>query len=184
MPGTVRVPEPGSYRFRGWNRKTPSVWGTLEEQIAEATAANLAAHSGFEHEPMNLWTWVEDCPHKNPEEDSRFEGVDDLLDAKMAELYPGLTYRDGKGYWDRRNHCMSLIPLYVEFHEAMEKWEPDHDGNVCLLSPMGSTCKGDGCMEGDEDSGYEPSPCRRQERAKEAQWEFWDMFTEKEERVK
>jgi hypothetical protein len=178
MGVSVTVFEPGSirsihyYAERDSEGKYPVVlWGTLEEQIEEATATNLKAHSGSFHKPMDLWTMATDCGHSNPEGLDKYEGVEDLLDDWVKRNLLGLDYRDGDLYWKNRRRGEAVIPLYAEWSKAQGEWDAVHGSGVCHDQYQGTCCVE--CAEGDEDSGYETSPCWRQEHAREAMDEFW-----------
>lgn len=175
---TAAVHEPGTIRHvhfirgRGEDGKFPvTVWGSIEEQIAEATLENARATSRADHRMIPLYTWSEDCGHDNPEDAERFDGVDDLLDEWMRRNAPSLTYRDGDLYWKNRARAHVSVPLYVEWRVAQAEYDKGHNGPVCLLSPMGQCCEA--CTDGDDDSGYEPGECRLPERIRDEYDQFW-----------
>lgn len=181
MPSNTIVHEPGTLRAvlyharRDENGNYPKVyWGTLDEQIADATQQNLENHSGSRHKPMELWTMADDCGHTNPEDDDKYDGVDDLLDAWCARNIPGLSYTDGNLYWINRKRGEQIIPEYAAFSQAMAEYEGNHN-TVCYLNPQGTCCTG--CTDGDDDYGYEPGSCYRQDDARAKQADFWDRFS-------
>lgn len=185
-PAFVEVPEPGTVRRvhyfakKGADGRYPvTYWGALEEQIAEATADNLRAHSSTDHTMIQLYTMAEDCGHVNPEYDDRFAGVDDLADEWMARNCPGLDrHASSRVEWDlyyRNRNRASVIPLVAEYWAA-DSWYHDTHSTVCLESHMGECCER--CADFDPDFGAEPEPCRRQDNAREAQSEFWDRFSD------
>jgi hypothetical protein len=173
------VHEPGSYRslvFALDHSYVARYWGTLDEQIAEATAENLKAHSGLEHKPMNLWTRNEDCGHPNPDEDEKYDGVDDLLDEWWKRNFPAsLTYKDGDLYYRNRRRGYGVVPEYAAWRKALADWQAVHDGGVCLDQYQGTCCIG--CDNGDDDFGHEAGECYRSYRAREAQADFWWLFS-------
>lgn len=176
------IHEPGSVREIQYFRskvdgKYPIIyWGSVEEQIAEATAENLRLSSSSIHTVKPLYLYSEYCPHTNPEEDPKYDGLDDLLDEWMARNCAGLSSKDGITlWWKNTQRGYTAIPLYVEFNRVMSEYEDAHSGNVCLESPMGSCCEA--CTEGDEDFGFEPEACRRQEYARERWNDLWDRVS-------
>ena len=176
MTGSIFVFDPGSVRFvvdpvSGVGSR--GVWGTLDEQIAEATAANLVSSSKTRHKSIDLFTWADDCPHRNPDTDDGFDGVDDLIDEAMAAAHPAHRMTPTEWFTERKT-IAATVALSVEYDRAIAEYEGSHGGGVCLVSPMGSACAG--CTDGDDDHGYEAGPCTRQERARERQREFWWEF--------
>jgi hypothetical protein len=156
----------------------------MEDRIRKTTAENLLEHSSQGHVQQDLWTWAEDCPHTNPEDAEKYEGLDDLVDEWMQRNCAGLSFEDvrkSRDLWDlytrNRRRAEDNIPLYVQYRVELTAYEAIHSGWVCMdeNSYMGTCCLG--CTEGDEDSGYEPGSCRRQESAREAQEEFFSLFT-------
>jgi hypothetical protein len=180
MTGTIIVHEPGTYRgtvVTGSRSYERTYWGTLDQQIREATADNLRLHSGLEHKPMDLWTMAYDCGHQNPEDAEEYEGVDDLLDEWWKRNFPeSLTYKDGELYYRNRRRGYYAVPEYAAWLQADNAWQDVHGDGVCRDSYQGTCCAG--CTEGDEDFGYEPGDCDRQYLAKEAQNEFWWLFSD------
>lgn len=181
MTGSVKIGEPGSIRHiyyhlkRDENGKYPVVyWGTIEEQVAEATASNLRRYSRQGHVPEQLYSFVHDCGHSNPDDDeSPYMGVDDLLDAWKERNLFGLTWRDGPLYYKNEERGKQIIPEYAAYVKAAQEYEDDHTGSVCLASPMGTCCRG--CNEDamDYDDGVEPESCRLPDQAREAWDDFW-----------
>lgn len=168
---TDLVHEPGSVRRRRVNGQyRVTYWGSVDEQIAEATAANARATSSHDHRMIPLYTWMEHCGHPNPENDDRYRDVEDLADEWMRRNAPALTYRDGDLYWKNLRRAHASVPLYVEWRRAQDEWDDMHGAAVCLASPMGECCEV--CADGDED-GYEPGDCRLPERVREAYDDFW-----------
>lgn len=172
MTGHVITYEPGSLRRLGHWGEPNKTWGTLEEQIADATRANAEEWSRHGHTTMQLYMLADDCPHTNPEDDERFDGVDDLVDEWLERL--GFTRAD---MWTRlwtlnRHRALTVIPIASEYERAQREYETNHS-RVCLLEPMGTACSDPDCHEGDEDYGIEPGGCRLQDRAREAWEEFW-----------
>ena len=193
-PGTIR--EVKYHLGRGPDGKYPVTrWGTVEEQVAEATLANARALSGAEHQPMELFSFIDDCEHINPEEDERFYDVEDLIDAwlerncLMGSDYPKFnsTIPHAERMMQHRlkhiNHerAYAVIPLANEWRRAQGEYDDVHSGQVCLASPQGSVCRG--CLQDEgrdpdsSDDGFEESGCLRQERARERQREFWSLFS-------
>lgn len=170
MTGYIIVREPGTYR--GYPHQ---YWGTLEEQIREATAENLKAHTGSSHTPMKLWTYAYDCAHEDPEAAGEFDGVDDLLRAWEEKNLFGLTHKDSDLYYKNHARHRYAIPEYAAYYAAKDEYDSAHDSSVCLLSPQGTCCKG--CTDGDDDFGYEAGDCYRKDRAKEDQDEFYYLFS-------
>lgn len=148
---------------------------------------------------MELFTFTDDCPHSNPEDDDTYESVDDFVDDWMlrnCSIEPGwpsyprecresaeyAAYSVQNAlYWRNRERAIAVIPLVYEYYRRLQDFEDDHSGNVCLKSPQGSVCRG--CLEDDEldpdgDDGFEPGPCWRSSRAKERQSDFWHLFSE------
>lgn len=155
-----------------------------DEEIRRATRQNLELHSSSSHKIIDLYSFTEDCPHPNPEQDDKYDGVDELVDEWMERNCAGLSVQDlyklprpwpvtYDFIFKNRRRAENNIPLYIEWRQAMLDYEANH-GRVCLLSPMGTACVI--CSEGDDD-GYEPSDCYRQSRAREAYEEFWDLFS-------
>jgi hypothetical protein len=185
MAGYVETHPEGSFRrYRSERNGGAVLWGSLEEQIAEATADNLRYSSGLDHQPMDLWTWAQDCGHENPDDlldEDRYADVETLIDAWMARNCAGLTSWNGSKDWEMHGHlyyrnrqrAVANIPLAFEYYQKLEAYEELHVGAVCKHpdSYMGTTCRA--CTDGDDDFGYEPSGCRRQENAKENQDMFW-----------
>lgn len=170
------VHEPGSVRqihyFRAKvdGRYPVTYWGSLEEQIAEATRENARAASRHDHKTITLYSLAEDCEHENPEEAARFDGIDDLVDAWMERNTPGLTWRDGPLYYKNRRRAEASIPLYAEWRAADTAYFADH-GLVCLLSPTGDVaCTG---CEGEHEDSYEGGGCGLAERVRETYEDFW-----------
>ena len=183
MTGSIIARKEGSLKYPAYYGGTLQYWGDIESQIREATAENLSNHSSVHHTEMNLYVYVEDCPHSTPETDEKYEGVDDLIDEWVARNCAGLTstdHRFGHPAWQlwykQRKRAIANIPLASEYYRLMSEWEDLHDGRVCMASPTGSCCRG--CTDGDEDFGYEPGGCQRQHFAKEAQEEFWWYFSD------
>lgn len=204
MSAVMQAParEPGSIRTvhyrhgRGPDGKYPvTYWGTVEEQVQEATSAIARDLSADRHEPMDLFSFTDDCDHVNPEEDERFDEVEELVsewlkrNCLMGADYPvfdrsvpferrqvqhGLRYKN-----ERRAYA--VIPLANAWERAQGEYDDTHAGAVCLDSPMGSACRG--CLEdeGEDpdggDFGIEPCGCVRQERARERQGEFWRLVS-------
>lgn len=151
-------------------------WGTVEEQIAEATSRNLELSSSVPHTSKQLYMFAEDCGHEYPDANPKFDGLDDLVDAWMDRNCGGLNRRDSiELYWRNISRAHANIPLYIEYKAAGDEYGDLHSGNVCLDEPMGSCCTE--CTEGDDDSGYEPEGCRRQEYARDRWDEFWDSVS-------
>jgi hypothetical protein len=185
FPAVVETNEPGlirSIRYhvgKGADGRYPVVyWGTLDEQIAEATALNLRAHSSIDHKMIPLYTMAEDCPHLNPEHDERFDLVDDLVDEWMARNCPSLDRNSAstvewKLYYLNRQRA-AVIPIVAEYWAA-DEWYHENHSSVCLESYMGDCCER--CADFDPDFGAEPMACRRQDDAREAQADFWDRFS-------
>lgn len=184
MTGSVQVYEPGSirsinYRTKlGEDGKYPvTYWGTIDEQIAEATKANLEQWTCKGHDQVQLYTFTDNCPHTNPEDDEKYEGVDDLLDAWKERNLFGLTWRDGDLYHKNVKRGEQIIPEYAAWAKAQDEWEDGHSSDVCLLSPDGvccASCEADSLEYGE---GTEPGPCSLPYRAREAWDEFWSEFT-------
>lgn len=151
--------------------------GSREEQLQQVFTTLRAQWSQTTHAPIELYTMAEDCGHTNPEEDERFDGVDDLIDEWMERNCAGLRISDDWLLHYRNRHRAALvIPLVAEYERAMREWEDNHSGSVCLASPMGSTCGG--CNEDiDSDFGLEPSECDMPEKAREEWDNFWALVS-------
>lgn len=147
--------------------------GSREEQLRKIFAALRAEWSQAEHKTIQLYRMAEDCDHKNPEMDERFEGVDDLVDEWMDRNCAGLRSSDWTLYYKNRARAAASVPLVGEYDRAMEEWEDLHSGSVCLGSPMGTACGG--CADVDSDFGVEEGGCELQMRAREAWDEFWGL---------
>lgn len=174
-PGTIRAVH--YFGKRDADGKYPvTYWGTIEEQIAEATAANARAVSTADHKPMSLYTRQEDCPHTNPEDDDRYSDVDDLVDEWMARNCPGLTWARGDAFevdrliWKNKERAYAVVSLANEWRRAQDAYDDRHNG-VCLDQYMGTCCTE--CTDGDEDWGHEPDSCRLAERIREQYDTFW-----------
>lgn len=193
-PGTIR--QVHYYRGRGPDGKFPvTSWGSVEEQVQEATAAAAQLLAGSRHQPMELFSFIDDCGHQNPEEDERFDDVEDLVadwlerNCLMGVKYPNfdasiphqqrMVMHDLKYRNSRRAYA--VIPLANEWERAQADYDDTHAGQVCLASPQGSVCRG--CIEDedgdpdDSENGFEPSGCVRHIRARERQGEFWWLFS-------
>lgn len=174
-PGTIRTVH--YYRKRGADGKYPvTYWGTLEEQIAEATLANAHAVSSADHKMISLYTTQEDCPHTNPEDDEKYDGVDDLIDAWMARNCPGLKWEPWDDIsihpliWKNQERAYAVIPLANEWRRAQDVFDDTHNG-VCLDDYQGQCCTE--CSEFDPDYGSEPGACRLSETIREQYGDFW-----------
>lgn len=158
-----------------------------EEEIRATTAENLRLSSSSIHRMIDLYTLAEDCPHRNPDDDEKYEGVEDLVTEWMERNCAGLSTNDIYKWrragievsyefvYKNRKRAHANIPLYNEWDRASEAYHAVH-GFVCMESYMGKVCEE--CSEGDDDWGYDPAPCFRQWRAKLRQDEFFDLFTE------
>lgn len=182
MAGHVITNKPGSvrtvlYHRRDENGKYPVVyWGTIEEQVKEAQAKNREFMFSGTHEEMKLYTMAEDCPHSNPDEDEKFDGVDDLIDAWMERNCPGLQEsRDYTLKWKNRERAIAVIPLAAEHERASHEYHDTHN-TVCLEGYMGTCCLA--CTEGGDDWGYEPEPCRLGDKLRDQNEEFYDAISE------
>lgn len=194
-PGTVR-----SVNYQGTrdaDGKYPTkYWGSVEEQVAEATAFALRDSSSDGHKPEQLYTWASDCGHSDPEEDEKYDGVDDLVDAWLVRncgiepdwpSYPvqGVQSPEYAAYTAQRDlrfkqvrRAEVTIPLVAEYNRAKARYDEDHEGDVCYATPSGTACKG--CYvahEVDPDYGIEPFDCARRQRAKERRDDFWWLFS-------
>lgn len=179
-PGTVRAVH--YLRPRTTDGKYPvTYWGTVEEQIAEATAENARATSSRNHKQMQLYTYTEDCEHSNPEDDEKYAGVDDLVDEWMARNCPGLERRPGDDIdihsliWKNKKRAYAVIPLANEWWRAQNAYDDGHAADVCLGNPMGTCCTA--CTEGDDDFGYEPGACSLATNLREEYDAFWDRVS-------
>lgn len=178
MTGHVTVMPEGSLRRFGRPGEPNTLWGTVEEQIAEATRVNAEQWSRRGHRLMPLYAMEGDCPHTDPEDDERFDGVDDLVDAWAARLglgdTPGSRATSGGWalWWKNRARAYAVIPLAAEYELAAIEYSANHN-RVCLLEPMGEACSDPDCHDGDEDYGIEPGVCRLPDRARDAWDEFW-----------
>ena len=168
-PGSIRAVHYFARKVGGQYPVTR--WGTLDEQIAEATQHNASTTSRRGHDTLPLYTYSDHCPHSNPEDDDRYRDVDDLLDEWMRRNTPGLTWRDGALYSKNRQRGEHTVPLYVEWRQAQDAYDDVHPGRICLDSPVGTCCQG--CAEGDEDWGFAVGSCRLPEHVREAYDEFW-----------
>lgn len=147
--------------------------GSREEQLRQLFRSLRAEWSQAEHSTTQLYTLTEDCAHRNPEEDERFEGVDDLVEEWMDRNCAGLRPSDWNLYYKNRARAAACIPLVGEYDRAMSEWEDLHSGSVCLGTPQGTACAG--CADMDSDFGVEEGGCELQTRAREAWDEFWAL---------
>lgn len=177
-PGTIRAIH--YHRKRDADGKYPvTYWGSVEEQIAEATAENARATSSRDHRMMQLYTFQGDCDHTNPEDDDKYDGVDDLVDEWMARNCPGLEWARGDTIgihtliWKNKERAYAVIPLVNEWRRAQETYDDTHNG-VCLESPAGECCVE--CSDGDDD-GHEPGSCYLPDRIREQYDDFWWRFS-------
>lgn len=141
----------------------------LERHLQRVTAANASEHTGTVHEPMELYTMAEDCPHHLPDDLELGFGLNDMIAAEHERRHPGDSWR-AEGYFKRLSETEGLF-MQAQLLRLMGDLYSDTHNGVCLLDPQGSCCKG--CAEGDEDSGHDPGGCYRQDRAREAMDEFW-----------
>lgn len=166
-PGTIR--QIHYFRPKVDGRHPVTYWGSVEEQIAEATAANARTTSRHDHRIIQLYRLAEDCDHENPEQADRYAGLDDVLDAWMQRNTPGLTWRDGDLYEKNRRRAEVSVPLYLEWQAADTAYFADH-GFVCLLTPLGTACVG---CQGEQEEHYEDTGCDLADRLREEHDEFW-----------
>ncbi|TDP92366.1 hypothetical protein EDF62_1572 [Leucobacter luti] len=196
-PGTVRRIE---YGRCGPDGKCPVVhWPSVAVQVAEATEAISRELSAARHTSMQLYSMSEHCGHTNPEDDEKYDGVDDLIDdwlQRNCMMEPGWPAWEGslstlgaaryaiqnaRGRLRSRNYdrAVAVIPLANEWRRAQDWYDDNHSWNVCLASPQGTACAG--CLDDedvDPDYGIESGACSRAELAFERRNEFWDRFTE------
>ena len=186
LPGTVRL----LTDERG--RTTTTEWGSLDEQICEATTANARQLAAGPHVTTQLYSFAGDCGHTDPEVDSKYDGVEDLIADWLQRnclIGPDFTNRrpgDDRDYWARidlnaRNtsRAYAAIPLASEWKRAQEAYDGSHS-HVCLVSPMGTACLGclsDEGIDPDDSDGINPFACRRAEAARERRDAFWHLFT-------
>lgn len=198
-PGSVRyIDYSATNHMREHGRYPVHYWPSVAEQVAEATLKNAQSMDASTHVDEPLFTMLSDCGHTNPEDDEKFDGVDDLIDdwllrnCRMDGSWPewiGTRETAGAEAYDRREAHISLIgknreraehaiPLAAEWRRAQDWFDDNHSGTVCLASPAGSYCVG--CADShdqDPDYGIEPFACRRQADARDRRNEFWDHFT-------
>ena len=194
-PGTIRsVNYLGARDADG--RYPTTYWGSVDEQIAEVTALSLRDSSSDGHVDEQLYTWASDCEHLDPEEDDKYDGIDDLVDSwllRNCRIEPGWPsfpsggsrspeYADYEVKRDLRyrqaRRAEVAIPLVAEYQRVKSQYDDDHGSVVCYASPMGTACKG--CYAAhdvDPDYGIEPFACDRQLRARERRDSFWWLFS-------
>lgn len=152
-----------------------SFYGSREEQLARVFETLRGTWSRHLHVTIDLYKMTEDCDHVNPEEDERFEGVDDLIDEWMQRNCAGLNSSDWSLYYKNYQRAVVNIPLVLEYEKAMREWDDTHS-NVCLASPMGTACGG--CNEDtDADFGIKPGGCSLAEKAREEWDSFWELVS-------
>ncbi len=153
----------------------------LEWEIRRATNTNAERWSKREHRMMELFDFLDDCGHPNPEEDDQYDG--DLIEAledAASKLRPwDSATRDfvvtDQAAYDAAVTARDTHPVYKAWREAQDEWDGYHDSGVCQRNPAGSVCVA--CAElhctGSEDSGYESHGCYLASDAAEAYNEFW-----------
>lgn len=179
--GGVLLGEPGKPVGRG--RPLDVVHPSIEEQVKLAQKHNREKYAKKNHSPVQLYMFQSDCEHSDPEEDEKFDGVNDLEDEWVERL--GLTtenpYKIGSTeYWSyydllskNRQRARSVIPLVAEYYRAQEEFDEQHSGQICLLSPMEV-----GCEYCDEDEleygeGVTSPGCSLEADLREEYEEFW-----------
>lgn len=150
-----------------------SFHGSREEQLRRIFTTLRNEWSQQEHRSIQLYKMADDCGHRNPEEDERFDGVDDLIDEWVARNCGGLSKDEWLLFYKNSRRAAAVIPLVAEYDRTMAEWEDLHSGDVCLASPMGTACGG--CADVDSDFGIEEGGCELQMRAREAWDEFWSL---------
>lgn len=182
--GGVMVGEPGTKKLAWYYHRDIGEYPSIEQQVKEAQAHNREFYSSSSHNPVQLYTFEEDCGHTQPLDDEKYADIDDLRDEWLESL--GLTMKNPYerastmywAYWDLWNRnarrFSTVNPLAYEFDEAQGEWEDSHSGNVCLLSPSGekacSYCNADDLDYGE---GVSEPYCRLNADLKEAEDEFW-----------
>jgi hypothetical protein len=156
----------------------PAYEDLLEAWLQAATRDNAKRWSRAAHaDQVMLSLFTDDCPHRNPEGDPKYDGVEFF----QARVYSARYNYDRN--WRRREPdpyrlafmeaAAELHPLVAEFEQAMIEWE-DHHGIVCDLSPQGTICRT--CAEAHyewDDDGMEPASCRLHDDVVEAYGDFW-----------
>jgi hypothetical protein len=152
----------------------------LEAWLQEATLDNARRWSkaGHADAQVMLSLFTDDCPHRNPENDPKYDGVEffqgRVTDAKW-NYDPRFRRRPADPYTLAFMEAAAAAhPLVAEFEAAMSEWEDAHGGLVCELSPQGTICRtcAEAHDEWDED-GMEPSGCRLHDDVVEAYADFW-----------
>lgn len=169
------------YYDRGRNNvqgPMPSYEQLLESWLQDGTFANARrwSRAGHANQAM-LSLFTDDCEHRNPETDPKYDGVEFFQQRIYQARHPWIRgVRPGTpdpytvAFMEAAaaNH-----PLVAEFETEMREWETHH-GIVCDLSPQGTICRT--CAEAHDewnDDGMEPAPCRLHEDVIEAYEDFW-----------
>lgn len=189
----VSVPDAGMFELwfrRGsrvsWERRQHPFEGPLrryedefEAWLQEATLANAQRWSQAAHAEAQvmLSLFTEDCPHPNPENDPKYDGVE-FFQRRVTDA----RYNYDRRYQRRPANpytvafmtaAAAVHPIVAEFEQAMTDWDANH-GVTCQLSEMGTICRT--CAEAHDewdDDGMEPSGCRLKDDAVEAYGDFW-----------
>jgi hypothetical protein len=163
-------------------------WGSIEEQVKEAQRANLNAHSSQGHGQEPSY-WME-CECKNPDNEDKYDDIEDLEDAWLVRncnftdldsmRRSPIQSPEWQLYYKNWKRALVSIPLVAEYYREKEAYDEAHSFDVCLNSPTGLYFCPECQENGYEDSafGVETGPCTRQENAREAYTEFWDLFSE------
>ncbi|WIE81051.1 hypothetical protein [Curtobacterium sp. MCSS17_016] len=153
----------------------------LEWEIRRATKANAERWSKRAHPTIELFDFLDDCGHPNPEDDERYDGdlIESFEDA-VNKLRP--WDRDARDFiiidqaaYDAAIAARDSNPIYKAWRAAQDEWDGYHDAGVCMKNPQGSVCTT--CAElhgtGSEDNGYESHGCYLESDAAEKYGDFW-----------
>jgi hypothetical protein len=153
----------------------------LEWEIRHATKANAERWSKREHPIIELFDFLDDCGHPNPEDDDKYDG--DLIEAledAVNKLRPwdrqtgDFVVSDQEAYADAVA-ARDSNPTYAAWRAAQNEWDGYHDTGVCQKNPQGSVCTT--CAElhgtGSEDNGWESHGCYLESDAAEKYGDFW-----------
>ena len=153
----------------------------LEWEIRRATTVNGERWSKREHPIIELFDFLDDCGHRNPEEDDQFDGnlIQILEDAVRKQKPWDREARDfvitDQAAYDAAVAARDSSPVYQAWREAQNDYDAFHDSGVCKKNPAGFVCTT--CAElhgtGSDDNGYESHGCYLESDAAEKYDEFW-----------
>lgn len=153
----------------------------LEWEIRQATKTNAERWSKREHRMMELFDFLDDCGHPNPEDDDQYDGdvIESLEDAvskhRRWDLQTsGYVITDQAAY-DAAVAARDSNPVYKAWSDAQNEWNDYHDTGVCKKNQRGGVCVA--CAElhgtGSEDFGYESHGCYLASDAADKYGDFW-----------